>query len=244
MPGDSNKYSQNQKPHIEICPNIAIEICSVTPYHVSTVIIDFFLMFTPHVAKTFPTKIYEMKGISKRTIDEHLKLYTGYVNKYNEINDALTKLTDDDYAKANQSYSLIRELKVEFSFTYGGIVNHEVYFGHLGGSGGAPSGSLLKQIEIDFGSFEKYAKDMKATGIAARGWVWTAWNHYEKRLFNYLGDAQNTFPVWGATPIVALDTYEHAYFIDFGAARAGYIDAFFENIDWNVVAQTFEKVRS
>lgn len=244
MPGDSNKYSQNPNLPHQIFPNIAIEFCIVTPYHVSIVIILFSLMFTPRVAKTFSTKIYEMKGISKRAIEEHLKLYTGYVNKYNEINEALTKLTDDDYAKANQSYSLIRELKVEFSFTYGGIVNHEVYFGHLGGSGGAPSGSLLKQIEIDFGSFEQYTKEMKATGIAARGWVWTAWNHHEKRLFNYLGDAQNTFPVWGATPIVAMDTYEHAYFIDFGAARAGYIDAFFENMDWNIVAQTFEKVRS
>ena len=183
-----------------------------------------------------------MKGISKRTVEEHLKLYTGYVNKYNEINDALAKLTDDDFAKANQSYSLIRELKVELTFAYGGIVNHELYFNHLGGSGGGPTGDLLKQIEADFESFEKYKKDMKATGIAARGWVWTAWNHAEKRLFNYLGDAQNTFPVWGATPILAMDTYEHAYFIDFGAARAGYIDAFFENMDWDVVAKSFGKI--
>lgn len=199
-------------------------------------------MFTPYTVKTFSPKIYEMKGISKRTVEEHLKLYTGYVNKYNEINDALAKLTDDDYGKANQSYSLIRELKVELSFAYGGIVNHEVYFTHLGGTGGSPTGDLLKQITKDFGSFEEYKKDMKATGIAARGWVWTAWNHSEKRLFNYLGDAQNTYPVWGATPIVAMDTYEHAYFIDFGSARAGYIDAFFENMDWDVVAQTFDKV--
>lgn len=199
-------------------------------------------MFTPYTVHTFSPKIYEMKGISKRTVEEHLKLYTGYVNKYNEINDALAKLTDDDYGKANQSYSLIRELKVELSFAYGGIVNHEVYFTHLGGTGGSPTGDLLKQITKDFGSFEEYKKDMKATGIAARGWVWTAWNHSEKRLFNYLGDAQNTFPVWGATPIVAMDTYEHAYFIDFGSARAGYIDAFFENMNWDVVAQTFDKV--
>lgn len=183
-----------------------------------------------------------MKGISKRTVEEHLKLYTGYVNKYNEINDTLTKLTDDDFAKANQSYSLIRELKVELTFAYGGIVNHELYFNHLGGSGGEPAGKLLSQIETDFGSIEHYKKEMKATGIAARGWVWTAWNHAEKRLFNYLGDAQNTFPVWGATPIVAMDTYEHAYFIDFGAARGGYIDAFFENMNWDVVAKSFGKL--
>lgn len=197
-------------------------------------------MFTAHAIQTFSPSIYEMKGISRKTVEEHLKLYTGYVNKYNEINQALSKLTDDDYAKANQSYSLIRELKVELTFAYGGIVNHELYFGLLGGSGGAPSGKLLMHIEKDFGSFDRYMQDMKATGIAARGWVWTAWNHAEKRLFNYLGDAQNTFPVWGATPILAMDTYEHAYFIDFGSARAPYIDAFFENVNWTNIEESFE----
>lgn len=200
-------------------------------------------MFTPRVAQTFSPSIYDMKGISKRTVEEHLKLYTGYVNKYNEINETLAKLTDDDYAKANQSYSLIRELKVELTFAYGGIVNHEIYFGHLGGKGDVSSSDLMKQIGKDFGSFETYKKEMKATAVAARGWVWTAWNHAEKRLFNYLGDAQNAFPVWGATPVVALDTYEHAYFIDFGAARAGYIDAFFENMNWAVAAETFAQAR-
>lgn len=201
-------------------------------------------MFTPKKALTFSPKIYEMQGISKKTVEEHMKLYNGYVTKYNEVNDSLSKLTDDDFTKANQSYSLIRELKVELTFAYGGIVNHEMYFGHLGGAGGVPTGKLLAQIEKDFGSFDAYKKDLKATGIAARGWVWTAWNHSEKRLFNYLGDAQNSYPVWGATPVLALDTYEHAYFIDFGSARAGYIDAFFKNIDWSVVGKNFDSVIS
>lgn len=203
-----------------------------------------FIMFTPKKALTFSPKIYEMEGISKKTVEEHMKLYNGYVTKYNEVNDSLSKLTDDDFTKANQSYSLIRELKVELTFAYGGIVNHEMYFGHLGGAGGVPTGKLLAQIEKDFGSFDAYKKDLKATGIAARGWVWTAWNHSEKRLFNYLGDAQNSYPVWGATPVLALDTYEHAYFIDFGSARAGYIDAFFKNIDWSVVGKNFDSVIS
>ncbi len=180
-----------------------------------------------------------MKGISKKTIEEHLKLYQGYVTKYNEINEQLESLSEDDFTKANQVYSKIRELKVELSFAWGGIVNHEIYFEHLGGKGGAPEGQLMEQIAKDFGSFENYKKDVKATAIAARGWVWTAWNEREERLFNYIGDSQNTFPVWQAHPIMALDTYEHAYFIDFGAARAGYIDAFFENINWDVVLENF-----
>jgi len=194
--------------------------------------------------KTFSEKVFQMKGISKKTVEEHLKLYQGYVNKYNEIQERLVALTDDDFLKANQVYSTIRELKTELSFAYGGIVNHEIYFGHLGGKGILPKGSLLKQIEKDFGSFEAYKKDLKATGLSARGWVWTAWNEKEERLFNYLGDAQNTFPVWYATPILALDTYEHAYFIDYGVNRASYIDVFFENLDWIVIEKNFKKVFS
>lgn len=193
-------------------------------------------------AKTFGEGLMSMKGISKKTVEEHMKLYQGYVNKYNEITEALSALTDDDYAKANQVYSKIRELKLELSFAYGGVVNHEMYFDHLGGAGGEPKGDLATQITKDFGSFENYKKDMKATGISARGWVWTAWNFREGRLFNYLGDAQNTFPVWYATPVLAMDTYEHAYFIDYGAARAPYIDAFFANLDWKKVANNFSQV--
>jgi Fe-Mn family superoxide dismutase len=77
--------------------------------------------------------------------------------------------------------------------------------------------------------------DLEATGLAGRGWAWTAWDWDEGRLFNYIGDAQNTFPVWNATPLVALDVYEHAYFMDFGTDRAAYIDAFFNNLDYGVV---------
>ena len=71
--------------------------------------------------------------------------------------------------------------------------------------------------------------------MAGRGWAWTAYDWDEGRLFNYIGDAQNTFPVWNATPLVALDVYEHAYFLDYQTDRAGYIDAFFDNLDWDVV---------
>jgi superoxide dismutase, Fe-Mn family len=54
-------------------------------------------------------------------------------------------------------------------------------------------------------------------------------------LFNYIGDTQNTYPIWNATPLVALDVYEHAYFLDYQTDRASYIDAFFANLDWTTV---------
>lgn len=194
--------------------------------------------------KKFSEKLFSMKGISKKTVEEHLKLYSGYINKYNEIQEKLSNLTNEDYTKANQVYSNIRELKTELSFAWGGVINHEIYFSHLGGKGGTANSELLKQIKKDFGSFEIFKKDMKATGISARGWVFTGWNKREGRLFNYLSDSQNTYMFWGVKPIIALDTYEHAYFSDYGVNRAGYIDAFFANLDWKKIEERFEKIYS
>ncbi|MDR7440279.1 MAG: Fe-Mn family superoxide dismutase [Armatimonadota bacterium] len=191
-------------------------------------------------AKKFRSFEVELDGISKRTMEEHYKLYQGYVNKANEILEKLAAL-DKDPAKANPTYSDIRELKVELTRALGGVKNHEIYFEHLGGPGGKPQGALLQLIERDFGSFEEWQKDLKATGIAARGWAWLAYDWDVGKLFNYIGDEQNTYPVWNCTPLVALDVFEHAYFIDFGTSKGAYIDAFFRNLDWEAVARRAER---
>ncbi len=176
--------------------------------------------------------LLELDGISREAVEAHFKLYEGYVNKRNEI---LGKLGDVDVSAANQVYSEVRALKVDLSFAIGGIKNHEIYFDHLGGSGGDPDGLVADLIQRDFGSTAEWRADLKATGMAGRGWAWTAYDWDEGRLFNYVGDAQNTFPIWNATPLVALDVYEHAYFIDYQTDRASYIEAFFANLDWDVV---------
>jgi superoxide dismutase, Fe-Mn family len=176
--------------------------------------------------------LLELDGISRAAVEAHYKLYEGYVNKRNEI---LEKLDGVDLSSANQVYSDIRALKVELTFAIGGIKNHEIYFEHLGGDGGNPGGAIGQLIQRDFGSLDSWRADLKATGMAARGWAWTAYDWDESRVFNYIGDAQNTFPVWNATPLVALDVYEHAYFMDFQTDRASYIDAFFDNLDWSAV---------
>jgi superoxide dismutase, Fe-Mn family len=176
--------------------------------------------------------LLELDGISRESVEAHYKLYEGYVNKRNEI---LTKLADPDLGGANQVYSEVRGLKVDLSFALGGIKNHEIYFDHLGGEGGEPDGVVRELLGRDFGSVAEWRADLTATGMAARGWAWTAYDWDEGRLFNYIGDAQNTFPVWNATPLVALDVYEHAYFIDYQTDRASYIEAFFANLDWDLV---------
>ena len=191
-------------------------------------------------AKQFKAFSQELDGISKRTMEEHYKLYQGYVNKTNEI---FTKLETVDKSTANQTYSDIRVLKVELTFALGGVKNHEIYFDHLGGKGGKPEGKLMEYIERAYKSYDNWVADLKATGIAARGWVWLAYDWDAGTLFNYLGDAQNSFPIWNATPILALDTYEHAYYIDFGTNRGAYIDAFMRNLDWKTVDKRFEPIK-
>jgi Fe-Mn family superoxide dismutase len=184
------------------------------------------------VARELKPAVLELDGISRETIEAHYKLYEGYVNKRNEI---MAKLAEIDLAAANQVYSEVRALKVELTFALGGIKNHEIYFGHLGGGGDDPDGAIGKLITRDFGSAAAWRADLTATGMAGRGWAWTAYDWDEGRLFNYVGDAQNTFPIWNATPLVALDVYEHAYFIDFQTDRASNIEVFFANLDWTVV---------
>ena len=183
-------------------------------------------------ARELKPALLELDGISRESVEAHYKLYQGYVAKRNEI---LGKLAGVDLAAGNQVYSEVRALKVELTFAVGGVKNHEIYFEHLGGEGGDPTGLAADLIKRDFGSIADWRADLKATGLAGRGWAWTAYDWDEGRLFNYIGDAQNTFPVWNATPLVALDVYEHAYFLDYQTDRASYIDAFFNNLDWPTI---------
>lgn len=184
-------------------------------------------------AKQFES-INGVSGLSEKLMKEHYKLYEGYVKKANEIEE---KLKTVDLTSANATQSDLRSLKLGYSFAVNAIKSHELYFGNLSGDGKAPEGWIGSKIADTFGSYDNWLADMKATGIAARGWVWFAYDWQNGSVFNYLGDAHDAFPIWHATPLVALDVYEHAYFMDYGVARADYIEAFFKNLDWNGAEQ-------
>ncbi len=119
-------------------------------------------------ARQFASFLRDLDGISKRTLEEHYKLYQGYVNKYNEIMQKIHALGPDDYKAANATYSPIRELKVELARAMGGVKNHEMYFAHLGGNGGRPSGGLLQQIEKDFGSYDNTLTNSSPTSTGLK----------------------------------------------------------------------------
>jgi len=170
-----------------------------------------------------------LEGLSLKMLAEHFKLYEGYVKKANEIQE---KIAAADKSEANASYSYIGELKRQETFSVNGIKLHEVYFGHLGGDG-VPSGELVKMIERDFESLDKWQEDMIVTGISARGWAVLAYDFKDNRLHNYGADAHNVGAVWAAIPLIVLDVYEHAYFMDYGVNRKDYISSFFKNLNWD-----------
>jgi Fe-Mn family superoxide dismutase len=179
-------------------------------------------------------------GISDKQIDFHFDThYKGYVTKLNEV---LEKLETADRSKANQNYSEYRVLKVEETFNRMGIVLHELYFENLkDGRGTKPSAKLVELIEKNFGSFEKWKEDFKACGMSHRGWALLVFDMSTGRLINNGLDAHNLYALTNAVPLLALDVYEHAYYVDYGPKRAAYIDAFFENLNWDVVSKRLEK---
>lgn len=183
----------------------------------------------------------QLSGISEKTIQiHHDKLYAGYVNKRNEV---IEKLTTVDRSTANQTYSEFRALKHEETFATNGQYLHEFYFNVLGGQGGEATSDLRAAIEKDFGSYEAWVEDFKACGMAARGWVVLAYDHNDGKLHNYICDAHNQGGIWGATPVVVLDTYEHAYFIDHGSDRKAYIEEYFKNLNWESANNIFTSIK-
>lgn len=190
-------------------------------------------------AKPLPFK-KQLIGISEKTMQiHHDKLYVGYVNKRNEIEE---KLATTDRAQANATYSEYGELKREESFAANAIYLHEYYFNVLGGDG-KQTGDLIKAIEAEFGSYDKWLEDFKAAGMCARGWVVLAYDFNTGRLHNYLCDSHNHGGIWGAMPIIVLDMYEHAFFIDYGSDRKAYIEDYMKNLNWEAAQHLYSSIK-
>jgi Fe-Mn family superoxide dismutase len=186
-----------------------------------------------------PLKYSSLPGLSEKQLSEHHDvLYAGYVKKTNEIR---AKLANVSLEGVNATHSDLRELKLEETFALNGVKLHERYFDNLGGPGGAPSGTVADWIMEDFGSYEKWQAEFSACGMAARGWVVLAFDLEEKRLMNVVCDVHNQGGVWGQVPLLVLDVYEHAYFLDYATARKKYLETFTANVDWSAVNAQIEK---
>jgi len=181
--------------------------------------------------------------VSPETTDWHYnKHHKGYVAALNTIEKGLEKA---DPAGANGNYSEFGELKRRTTWNHAGALLHDIYWEVMGGDGDPSKGpEVVKAIEKNFGSLDKWKEDFKATAFAAKlsGWgVLTFDQLYSGRLLNVLVDEHHYGAIWGGIPLISCDVFEHAYYHKDGPGRAGYIDNFLNNLHWGRINDRFKK---
>jgi len=193
----------------------------------------------------------ELVGISAKALAiHHDKLYAGYVGKINEVWEKLRGFSENlkkggEAPTGNATYSELRALKDAETFAVNGVYLHEWYFDVLGGDGIADKApELSKTLTEKWGSVENSIKYMSECAMASRGWAVLAWDTKRQKVMQYNGDSHNQGGVWGCLPIIVLDVYEHAYFIDFGSDKKAYIEAFWKNLDWAKAEELYVKSKN
>ncbi len=181
--------------------------------------------------------------ISQETADWHYnKHHKGYVVALNTIETGLAKA---DIATANGNYSEFGELKRRRGWNHAGALLHDVYWEVMGGDGNPSKGyEIYKAIEREFGSYEKWRDDFKATAVAAKlsGWAVLVYDKlYSGRLLNALVDEHQNGAIWGGIPLISLDVFEHAYYHKDGPNRPGYIDNFIKNLHWERINDRYRR---
>jgi len=179
--------------------------------------------------------IPELIAISRETIDLHLGLYQGYVKHVNLIREKIDAYNNDPEMNA---YA-IAEMQRRLGFEFGGMRNHEYYFSQFeGGPKSLVSGTLKDKIEFQFSNLEEWQK--RFTQIAqTRGVGWAMLYHdpHTDQLVQTWVDEQHIGQLADLDIILALDMWEHSYMRDFlPTAKGQYIEAFFKNLNWDVVA--------
>ena len=181
-------------------------------------------------AKTYE---YNTGVVTRKQFDDHITLYKGYVTKTNEITNALATATPETLAAANATYSLFRGLKRGQTYALDGVILHERYFENLG-ERTTPMGRKTQQLlDTYFGGAQKWQADFTATALSARGWCILAYEQRTAACTNFLFDNHHDGQVTAAYPLVVLDMYEHAYFLDYGTDKAAYVNRFIAQIPWD-----------
>jgi Fe-Mn family superoxide dismutase len=180
------------------------------------------------------TSLLGMEGFSETMLKNHFELYQGYVKNANQILGDLEKLTKENRLESPAA----AELRRRFGWEFDSIRLHEYYFENLTRSPKPPdpASRLFIRLHEDFGSFETWQKDFEAVG-AMRGIGWAILFHdaLRNRLVNAWINEHDGGHFVGCTPILILDVFEHAYLLDYGIKKAGYIEAFFKNLNWDMV---------
>lgn len=182
-----------------------------------------------YTAKDYSSLI-GMEGLSEELLKNHFTLYQGYVTNTNKLLETFDQLRKDDKMGTPEFAEMKRRLGWEFD----GMRLHEFYFENLGGK--APidrNGRLARKLAEDFGSYDAWEKDFRAVG-AMRGIGWAALyqDPANGKLFNFWINEHDSGHPANGNLILIMDVFEHAFMLDYGTKRPGYIDAFFKNISW------------
>jgi len=180
-----------------------------------------------------------MTGFSDQLLKNHFTLYEGYVANTNKVLALIKEMTETGKASTPE----YAELKRRFGWEYNGMRLHELYFGNMtkGGIKLNEDGALAKKIIADFGSIEQWALDFKSTGtMRGIGWVVLSHDKVSDKLFNVWINEHDVGHLAGATPVLVLDVFEHAYMIDYGLKKADYITAFMNVTDWGEAEKRYK----
>jgi len=183
-----------------------------------------------YIAKDY-NKLIGMEGFSDVLLKNHFTLYQGYVSNTNKVLDTLSQMLKEGKTGTPEYAELKRRLGWEFN----GMRLHEYYFENLGGKD-SPSGKFKKAVSQHFGSYENWEKDFKATGaMRGIGWIILYQDLSNNSLINFWINEHDLAHPTACNPILVMDVFEHAYMIDYGLKKADYIEAFFKNINWQIV---------
>ncbi|EGO89303.1 superoxide dismutase [Clostridium botulinum C] len=188
-------------------------------------------------AKTY--NFESIKGMTSKQLDEHYKLYLGYINKINEI-DKMSK-NSQFYSGSNPTYSTMRSLKMGETYSLDGVILHQYYFQNITNSNDYISDKLINIICTQWGCLDNFLSYLKEVCLAMRGWAVVCFDPLTSLLRITGSDLHDYGPIWCSYPILVIDVYEHAYFMDFGTNRAKYIDVMFKNLNWKVISSRFNK---
>lgn len=179
-----------------------------------------------------------LDGISKDLIEQHFGLYKGYVANLNALRKELA-----EGREAGASGPQVADRRRRFGFEYNGVVLHELYFSNMVPGGSRPGQGIIDLLERQFGSYEKWEADFKATGATRGvGWAILYCDPSTGALNNHFVELHESGNVAGFQPILVMDVWEHAYILDQGAAgRPKYIEAFLRNVDWAVAEERLNK---
>lgn len=205
-------------------------------YYINVYFIEVFSMYNLK-PETFDFR--SVKGISQRQLDEHYKLYKGYVDNLNKIWN--TPYIPNNFSDSNPTYSKMRSLKLGETYSLDGVKLHELYFQNMTGGSKNPYGPVLNAIMDQFSSYDNFISYFTNVGLSMRGWAVLTIDSIDNKFHIIGSDLHDKGAIWLSYPILILDVYEHAYFMDFGTDRKKYISEFIKNINWNVLNSRFQK---